>query len=144
MDVDESRWSGDGDFTQVLVAALRDVQGIAAVRVEDAPASRTDAAYMFLSNEVFLRFDEREIDVRRRLFGVIPVTRRVREPVMTLADVGVALAAREEIGEADYSDDGMLQFLRTQRIVAPYQTRGCKLVELVRIYVAGADRPATL
>jgi hypothetical protein len=31
----------------------------------------------------------------------------------------------------------MLQYLRTERIVPPYQTRGYKLVELVRIYEAG-------
>jgi hypothetical protein len=28
----------------------------------------------------------------------------------------------------------MLQYLRTERIVPPYQTRGYKLVEMVRIY----------
>jgi hypothetical protein len=28
----------------------------------------------------------------------------------------------------------MVQYLRTERIVPPYQTRGYKLVELVRIY----------
>jgi len=32
----------------------------------------------------------------------------------------------------------MLQYLRSERIVPPYQTRGYKLVELVRIYDAGA------
>ena len=31
----------------------------------------------------------------------------------------------------------MLQYLRTERIVPPYQTRGYKLVELVRLYEAG-------
>ena len=30
----------------------------------------------------------------------------------------------------------MLQYLRAERIVPPYQTRGYKLVELVRIYEA--------
>jgi hypothetical protein len=34
----------------------------------------------------------------------------------------------------------MLQYLRAERIVQPYQTRGLKLVELVRIYRA-AQRP---
>ncbi len=28
----------------------------------------------------------------------------------------------------------MIQYLRTERIVPPYQTKGYKLVELVRIY----------
>jgi hypothetical protein len=31
-----------------------------------------------------------------------------------------------------------MQYLRTERIVPPYQTRGYKLVELVRIYDASA------
>ena len=35
---------------------------------------------------------------------------------------------------AGLSDDGMLQYLRAERIMPPYQTRGYKLVELVRIY----------
>jgi hypothetical protein len=32
----------------------------------------------------------------------------------------------------------MIQFLRTERIVPPYQTRGYKLVELVRVYEVGS------
>jgi hypothetical protein len=42
----------------------------------------------------------------------------------------------ESVGAPDYSDESMLQYLRTQRVVAPYQTRGYKLVEMVRIYAA--------
>ncbi|MBI4484492.1 MAG: hypothetical protein HY655_00635, partial [Acidobacteria bacterium] len=38
----------------------------------------------------------------------------------------------------DYSDDGMMQYLRVERIIPPYQTRGYKLVEMVRIYEAGS------
>ena len=34
----------------------------------------------------------------------------------------------------DYIDEGMIQFLKSERIIPPYQTRGYKLVELVRIY----------
>ena len=37
----------------------------------------------------------------------------------------------------DYADDEMLQYLRTERIIPPYQTRGYKLVELVRVYEVG-------
>jgi hypothetical protein len=33
----------------------------------------------------------------------------------------------------------MLQYLRTERLVAPYQTRGIKVVEMVRVYMAGSD-----
>jgi hypothetical protein len=35
----------------------------------------------------------------------------------------------------------MLQYLRTERVIPPYQTRGIKLVELVRIYEAGSAQP---
>jgi hypothetical protein len=31
----------------------------------------------------------------------------------------------------------MLQYLKTERVIPPYQTRGYKLVELVRVYEAG-------
>jgi hypothetical protein len=44
----------------------------------------------------------------------------------------------EEIGAPDYSDEGMLQYLRAERVIPPYQTKGYKIVELVRIYEAGA------
>ena len=43
----------------------------------------------------------------------------------------------DDVGAPDYSDDAMLQYLRTERVVPPYQTRGYKIVELVRIYEAG-------
>ena len=36
----------------------------------------------------------------------------------------------------------MIQYLRTERIVPPYQTRGYKLIELVRIYEAGTPSRA--
>ena len=55
---------------------------------------------------------------------------------MTVGGLEQALTALEDIGPADYSDDGMLQYLRAERIVPPYQTKGYKLVELVRIYEA--------
>jgi hypothetical protein len=32
----------------------------------------------------------------------------------------------------------MIQYLRTERVIPPYQTRGYKLIELVRIYRAGS------
>ena len=57
-----------------------------------------------------------------------------------LSDVG-ELGELDDVGLPDYADDGMLQYLRTERIVPAYQTRGYKLVELVRIYEVGADRP---
>ena len=56
---------------------------------------------------------------------------------MTLNELGSHLGRVEGVGEPDYSDDGLLQYLRTERIVAPHQTRGFKVVEMVRIYEAG-------
>ena len=55
-------------------------------------------------------------------------------------DATAALIAMADIGVPDYSDEGMLQYLRTERIVPPYQTRGFKVVELARIYEAGPTR----
>jgi hypothetical protein len=138
MEVETGGWSGDGDFTQVLVDTLRATPGVAALRVEDSPASRSDGAYLFLSNEIYVTFEERERLETVTWLGVIPRRRRVREPVMTLPALDALLAGHETIGPADYTDDGMLQYLRAERIVPPYQTRGYKLVEMVRIYVAAA------
>jgi hypothetical protein len=70
----------------------------------------------------------------------LPTSRIVNEKAMTIAGLETALTAIADIGSPDYSDEGMLQYLRTERIVPPYQTRGYKLVELVRIYEAGAAR----
>ena len=33
----------------------------------------------------------------------------------------------------------MIQYLRAERIIPPYQTKGYKLVELIRIYEVGAE-----
>lgn len=135
MNVDTSRWSGDGDFTQALVSVLGQIEEIQALRVEDAPASRNDAMFMFLSNELYVSFARRERLERRRWLGIVPIRRRVLEPLLTLEELAGRLAAHGDIGEPDYTDEGMLQYLRTQRIIPPYQTRGYKLVELVRIYL---------
>jgi len=59
---------------------------------------------------------------------------------MTLAGLERALADIPDIGPPDYADEGMLQYLKTERIVAPYQTRGYKMVELVRVYEVGTTR----
>ena len=59
---------------------------------------------------------------------------------MTVADLQKALTAIDDVGAPDYADEGMMQYLRSERIVPPYQTRGYKLVELVRIYEAGTPR----
>src|SRR5262249_55224124 len=138
--IDTSKWSGEGTFTQLLVDRLQQIDGVQFVRVEDAPATRSDADYNFISNEIFVGFASaaRKEPVRR--FGFLPGSRMVVERAMTIGALDRALATIPEIGSSDYADEGMLQYLRTERIVPPYQTRGYKLVELVRIYeAAGAS-----
>ena len=140
MQIDTSNWSGEGAFTQLLIERLQQTEGIALVRVEDAPASRTEADYNFISNEVFVGFAAAVRRERVRRFWFLPTSRMVADKAMTVGGLEVALAAIPEIGAPDYSDDGMLQYLRAERIVPPYQTRGYKLVELVRVYEVGAPR----
>jgi hypothetical protein len=134
--LDVSNWSGEGTFTQLLIDHLRGLDTIAFVRVEDAPATRSEADYNFISNEVFVAFATRDRQERIKRFGFIPASRTVPEKTMTMEGLEQALTATEEIGGPDYADGGMLQFLRTERIVPPYQTRGYKIVELVRVYEA--------
>lgn len=133
-ETDRSKWSGEGQFTQLLIERLGEVEGVHSVRVEDAPATRSEADYQFLSNEVFVEFAVQKREERYTRFGILPATRVVAEKLLTLAGLEAALTALPDVGAPDYSDDGMLQYLRTERIVPPYQTRGYKLVELVRIY----------
>lgn len=140
MQIETSGWSGDGDFTIELVEVLKGYDEIELLKVEDAPASRAGAGYNFLANEIFLTFATERRAVPARLLGLIPITRSREQPRLTLAGLEARLAAVEAIGAPDYSDEGMLQYLHTQRVVAPYQTRGYKLVEMVRIY--GFQRPA--
>jgi hypothetical protein len=123
MELDTADWSGEGAFTQVLVDALTVLPGIAFVKVADAPASRSDTSFSFISNEVFVAFAAS------------------RGAAMTISSPSSLLEAIDGVGAPDYSDEGMLQYLRTERIIPPYQTRGYKLIELVRIYQAGS-RPS--
>ena len=139
MEVDETRWSGDGSFTPLLVAALRNVPGIVALRVEDAPASRADAGFNFIANEIYVTFAERNVADRRWWLGVIPYQRRVRRAELDISALSARLAQDPAVGEPDYADEGMIQYLRTERVVAPYQTRGVKIVEMVRVYRSGAS-----
>ncbi len=136
MIVDREQWSGEGEFTGQLVEFLQRVEGVMAIRVEDAPASRSDADYNFVSNEIFIRFatETRREPVRR--FGFLPGTRDTVVKTMTVEDLERVLTESAEIGAPDYADKGLLQYLRSERIIPPYQTRGYKLVELVRIYEA--------
>jgi hypothetical protein len=137
-ETETSNWSGEGPFTQLLLERLRDVPQVRAIRVEDAPSTRSEADYQFISNELFVDFAAEPRQERVTRFGFLPATRTVSVKAMTLADLEAALSGMADVGPPDYSDEGMLQYLRTERIVPPYQTRGYKLVELVRIYEAGA------
>lgn len=135
MTIDTAGWSGDGDFTAALLEALKGLEGVAFVKVEDAPASRAEAGYNFLANEVYVGFRLRRVPGTRRL-GILRVPWIAVHPDMNLHDLDRALSSLPGIGPPDYADEGMLQYLRTERIVPPYQTRGYKQVEMVRIYEA--------
>jgi hypothetical protein len=118
MEFDAAAWSGEGTFTQALLDVLRSHVAVAFLRVEDAPASRADSAFSFISNEIYVGFAESH----------------AKGAIAALAD---ALELVPAIGAPDYADEHMLQYLRTERIVPAYQTRGFKLIEMVRIYELG-------
>jgi len=126
MNLEASGWSGEGTFTKLLIVALREIPAVEALRVEDAPASRADTGFSFIRNELYVLFASTTHTLSRR-----------KERLMTLGGLEVALANNPEIGAPDYSDDGMLQYLRTERILQPYQSRSYKMIELVRLYETG-------
>lgn len=136
MHVDSDGWSGEGAFTQVVVDRLRTIEQVTLVKVEDAPATRSEADYNFIANEIFVTFAMEDRYEPFKSLGIFTRKRRVRARAMTFDALVKVLEASEAIGPADYADEGMIQYLRTERIIPPYQTRGYKLVELVRIYEA--------
>ena len=83
-ETDLTRWSGEGTFTQLLIERLGTIEGVRAVQVEDAPATRSEADYNFISNELFVVFStvDRQLPIKR--YGIIPGTRVVSEKAMTL------------------------------------------------------------
>jgi hypothetical protein len=139
-ELDTTAWSGEGTFTQFVIDQLREVAAVRFVRVENAPATRSDADYNFISNEIYVGFatTERQEPIKR--FGLLPGSRTVTEKAMTLGGLETVLTGMAGVGAPDYGDEGMLQYLRAERIVPPYQTRGYKLVELLRIYEIGTPR----
>jgi len=139
-ELETSAWSGEGTFTQLLIDRLREIAGVGFVRVEDAPATRSEADYNFISNELYVGFETIERREPFKRFGLLPAARVVKEKAMTLQGLEAALAGVDGVGAPDYSDDGMMQYLRAERIIPPYQTRGYKLVEMVRIYEVGTER----
>src|SRR3954466_676462 len=90
-ELDTSAWSGEGTFTHLLIDRLRDIAGVRFVRVEDAPATRSDADYNFISNELYVGFEtiERREPIRR--FGILPGVRIVAERALTLQGLESAL-----------------------------------------------------
>jgi hypothetical protein len=134
MQAERGAWSGDGDFTILLLERLEQVEEIVCLRVEDAQASRSGPGYVLVANEIFLAFAAEDLPTRARWLGILPRTRLVEAPRLTLSGLESRLAADRDIGPADYADETMIQYMRTERIVAPYQTRGYKQVELVRLY----------
>ena len=141
-ELETSNWSGEGDFTQQLMDWCASLPAVVAVRVEDAPSARSEVEYNFVSNEIYLQFQTRVRVERRRLWKVLPISRTVEEKLTTLGAIESGLTSSDEFGPPDYADEGMIQYLRTERIVPPYQTKGYKLIELVRIYEAGTPSRA--
>src|SRR5512142_1679203 len=68
--IDRSAWSGDGDFTQLLLARLASIEQVGYLRVEDAPASRAGPAFNFICNEIYLGFRIARTLGSRRFLGV--------------------------------------------------------------------------
>jgi hypothetical protein len=132
--VDSERWSGEGEFTQSVLERIRAIEQVAAMKIEDAPSTRSEADYNFIANEIFVTFATVERYEPFKLLGTFNTRRRVEAKAMTFDDLVKLLEDSEGIGPADYADAGMIQYLRTQRIIPPYQTKGYKLVELLRIY----------
>jgi hypothetical protein len=139
VDIDKEQWSGDGDFTERVLGVLSEMAPVAFLRVEDAPASRSDSGFSFISNEIFVKFHDVAVAERAKLLGLVSITRKVTRPALTLVDLEAHLRIVAEVGAPDYSDDGMLQYLRTERIIPPYQTKGYKVMELLRIYEVGTS-----
>ena len=88
MEVDTSKWSGEGGFTQVVIDQLQQIAGIAGIRVEDAPASRSEADYNFVSNEIFVAFATSARQEATRRFGFLPGSRTVYEKALTIRRQG--------------------------------------------------------
>ena len=90
-ETDTSNWSGEGQFTQLLLDRLQAIPQICYVRVEDAPATRSEADYQFMSNELFIDFASVTRHESFRRFGFLPGTREVSEKTMRLAGLEAAL-----------------------------------------------------
>ncbi len=122
--IDRAEWSGDGDLTIALVEVLAGLHQVAVVKVQDAPTSRAEAGFNFIGNDLFVGFRvQRRMTVRRRL-GIVPVPAITHVRSLTLEGLAALLEGVEGIGAPGYQDAEMLQYLRAERAVAPYQSRG--------------------
>ena len=54
--IETSEWSGEGTFTQTLIDAMTSIDDVGLLRVEDAPSTRVDVGYQFISNEIYVGF----------------------------------------------------------------------------------------
>src|SRR5215470_7605957 len=102
LETDTSNWSGEGVFTQLLIERLREIDAVRFVRVEDAPATRSEADYNFISNELFVEFAVATREEPSKRFGILPSTRRVQQKAMTIADLEERLTRVTDIGAPDY------------------------------------------
>ncbi len=132
--IDREAWSGEGDLTGLLLAKLSSIEQVGFVRGEDAPAGRAGAGFNFICNEIYVAFRiQRTVGVRR-LVRVLPLPAIVLRRSLTLQGLEQLLADDAAIGRPDYADETMLQYLRSERVIPDYQTRGPKRVEMVRVY----------
>ncbi len=136
MEIDREAWSGDGELTAALLEALEAMEEVAVVRVQDAPASRAEAGYAFICNDVFVGFRRRRALVVRRVLRFLPVPALVHAPSLTLGALQERLAESARVGSADYGDEQMIQYLRAERVRGAYQARSQKIVEVVRVFEA--------
>ena len=136
-EIDRQQWSGEGDFTQTLIDWFLGRDTITFLKVEDSASTRADVDYNLISNEIFLKFRTRERIERDWVWGILPRKRTVNDKIMSLEQLESELGNDDDIGGPDFADETMIQFLRTERVIPPYQTKGYKLIELVRIYEVG-------
>ena len=139
MQIESSGWGGEGTFTAVLLEALKSIETIEYLRVEDAPASRAEPGYAFLSNEVYVKFRTDSRNGTRRRFG-IPWPTRVEVKQMSLGELAARLGQRRRRGRTGLRRrrDAAVPPHRAHR--RPLPDQGVKVVEMVRIYEVGTPR----
>ena len=88
-EIDRAGWTGEGTFTQVLIDRLGEVEGVRFLRIENAPATRSDADYNFISNELFVAFETAVRTEPVRRLGVFPGSRKVTYQKLDVAGLGL-------------------------------------------------------